>query len=307
MVCRIVPPLIRAFNTLPPTFPSPLAPPLTHIIHSLITTPITPSLRSLWFPPDLPATPPSSTPGTNTGNGRKSTSNPTSTSQSPTITSDSLPSTSSSGTATTTTAGATNTTTSPKPDHAKPGAFDRAMNMLGNAGRRMSSRPTSPMPGYVNNGPNGSSNGNGSGSGSGVGNSVASNMPHFDTLQRAYDLFELSMAYYLPGTSDPDSSSFSSPSSPPNPSSSQPPQPHPRLPRRRPNPPNHAPRQMRPRLHVRAAKTSEMATPKKRGREERRRRIGGKGGYVGAVFEGDGVCEVGEDEGCGGGDVVCLL
>lgn len=31
-------------------------------------------------------------------------------------------------------------------------------------------------------------------------------MPHFDTLQRAYDLFELSLAHHLPGTIDPDSS-----------------------------------------------------------------------------------------------------
>ncbi|KAH9843641.1 guanine nucleotide exchange factor [Rhodofomes roseus] len=45
----ILPPLLRAFNALPPSFPSPLVPPMTHIIHSLITIPVTPSLHSKWF------------------------------------------------------------------------------------------------------------------------------------------------------------------------------------------------------------------------------------------------------------------
>ncbi|PCH41659.1 hypothetical protein WOLCODRAFT_24903 [Wolfiporia cocos MD-104 SS10] len=45
----ILPPLLRAFNTLPPTFPAPLAPPMTHVIHSLITVPVTPSLHPKWF------------------------------------------------------------------------------------------------------------------------------------------------------------------------------------------------------------------------------------------------------------------
>ncbi|KAF8639951.1 hypothetical protein AX17_001201 [Amanita inopinata Kibby_2008] len=45
---RILPPLLRAFNTLPPTFPSPIAPPLTHVIHALITIPVSPNLRPHW-------------------------------------------------------------------------------------------------------------------------------------------------------------------------------------------------------------------------------------------------------------------
>ncbi|TFK56280.1 hypothetical protein OE88DRAFT_728045 [Heliocybe sulcata] len=44
----ILPPLLRAFNTLPPTFPSPIAAPLSHVIHSLITIPVAP-LRAQWL------------------------------------------------------------------------------------------------------------------------------------------------------------------------------------------------------------------------------------------------------------------
>lgn len=58
---RILPPLLRLFNSLPPTFPAPLASPMIHVIHALITIPVTPSLRSKWFPPlSNPASPRSS-------------------------------------------------------------------------------------------------------------------------------------------------------------------------------------------------------------------------------------------------------
>jgi hypothetical protein len=40
---------LRIYQSLPPTFPAPLLPPLTHVIHALITIPITPSLPSIWF------------------------------------------------------------------------------------------------------------------------------------------------------------------------------------------------------------------------------------------------------------------
>lgn len=57
----ILPPLLRLFNSLPPTFPAPLASPMIHVIHALITIPVTPSLRSKWFPPlSNPASPRSS-------------------------------------------------------------------------------------------------------------------------------------------------------------------------------------------------------------------------------------------------------
>jgi len=45
----LLPPLLRTFFTLPPTLPGPISAPLTHVIHALITIPITPSLRSIWF------------------------------------------------------------------------------------------------------------------------------------------------------------------------------------------------------------------------------------------------------------------
>ncbi|KAF5381879.1 hypothetical protein D9757_007588 [Collybiopsis confluens] len=45
----LLPPLLRVYQSLPPTFPIPLVSPLTHVIHALVTIPITPSLLSLWF------------------------------------------------------------------------------------------------------------------------------------------------------------------------------------------------------------------------------------------------------------------
>ncbi|KAJ7880754.1 guanine nucleotide exchange factor synembryn-domain-containing protein [Mycena olivaceomarginata] len=45
----ILPPLLRVFHALPPTFPAPVAAPLTHVIHSLITIPVSPALRAQWF------------------------------------------------------------------------------------------------------------------------------------------------------------------------------------------------------------------------------------------------------------------
>ncbi|KAJ4481036.1 guanine nucleotide exchange factor [Lentinula aciculospora] len=45
----LLPPLLRVYQNLPRTFPIPLVPPLTHVIHALITIPLTPSLISLWF------------------------------------------------------------------------------------------------------------------------------------------------------------------------------------------------------------------------------------------------------------------
>ncbi|KAH7912475.1 guanine nucleotide exchange factor [Hygrophoropsis aurantiaca] len=45
----ILPALLRAFNTLPLSSPSPMVPPMTHIIHALITIPISPSSRFIWF------------------------------------------------------------------------------------------------------------------------------------------------------------------------------------------------------------------------------------------------------------------
>ena len=45
----LLPPLLRVFHGLPPTYPCPISPPLTHVIHSLITIPVTPTLQSTWL------------------------------------------------------------------------------------------------------------------------------------------------------------------------------------------------------------------------------------------------------------------
>ncbi|KAF9452029.1 hypothetical protein P691DRAFT_805838 [Macrolepiota fuliginosa MF-IS2] len=63
----LLPALLRLFTALPPTFPSPIAAPLTHVIHALIGIPVSPSLKGVWFPiaPRSSAnTPKSSTPQT---------------------------------------------------------------------------------------------------------------------------------------------------------------------------------------------------------------------------------------------------
>ncbi|KAJ8473130.1 hypothetical protein ONZ45_g16415 [Pleurotus djamor] len=80
----LLPPLLRAFNALPPTFPAPLAPPLTHVIHALITIPFTSTLRPHWLPPQSP-TPPESSRSSSHRQSTSSHSNPGSGSNSPTI------------------------------------------------------------------------------------------------------------------------------------------------------------------------------------------------------------------------------
>ena len=50
----LLPPLLRVFHNLPPTSPCPITAPLAHVIHSLITIPVTPTLRSTWL--DLQST-----------------------------------------------------------------------------------------------------------------------------------------------------------------------------------------------------------------------------------------------------------
>jgi Guanine nucleotide exchange factor synembryn len=44
-----LPPLLRVFHGLPPTSPCPITPPLAHVIHSLITIPVIPTLQSTWL------------------------------------------------------------------------------------------------------------------------------------------------------------------------------------------------------------------------------------------------------------------
>lgn len=123
MRTSLLPPLLRVFNGLPPTFPCPLAHPLTHVIHALINIPVAP-LASRWFSPD---------------------SSPTST---------------------------------PRPQTSD--KFHKALSALA-PGRRSisSSRPSSPA-------------------------FTASKEPvvRRDTVQRAWDLLDITTAHYVPG--DPD-------------------------------------------------------------------------------------------------------
>lgn len=74
----ILPPLLRTFASLPPTFPCPMAAPLTHVIHALITIPISPNLRPYWFGNSSP----NHTNANNTPKSPKSPSSPTSFSRS---------------------------------------------------------------------------------------------------------------------------------------------------------------------------------------------------------------------------------
>lgn len=143
----ILPPLLRVFNTLPPTFPNPLAAPLTHVIHALITIPIQPSSRSVWIGPAVSSrssssgsSPPTTVKHTISGSTSRSHSPPTSYSKDP-----------------------------------KPGAIDRALSVL-SAGRRSLSRSPSPLPSHA----------------------------HTDVVLRAYDLLDVSLSHYIPGTIDPD-------------------------------------------------------------------------------------------------------
>ncbi|EPS99700.1 hypothetical protein FOMPIDRAFT_1016846 [Fomitopsis schrenkii] len=147
----ILPPLLRAFNALPPSLPSPLVPPMTHIIHSLITIPVTPSLQPKWFQSSRSGSPRSS----------KSRDSPV---QSPPHS---------------TSPSASNSPTLGPSKDAKHSAFDRALSKL-NAGRRSLSlsRSTSPAP-----------------------------FAQVDVLLRAYDLLDVALSYYLPGTTDPDDTS----------------------------------------------------------------------------------------------------
>lgn len=50
----LLPPLLRTFNTLQAGSSSPLAPPLNHVIHALLTIPFTKNLQSTWLPPNTP-------------------------------------------------------------------------------------------------------------------------------------------------------------------------------------------------------------------------------------------------------------
>jgi hypothetical protein len=101
----LLPPLLRAFNSLPLGSPSPLAPPLNHVIHALLAIPFIKSLQTVWLPPNT--------------HGRRSS--PSSSPTSP----------------------ASSTGGSFASDSRHHGAIDRAKSMF-SAGRRSLSRSSSP-------------------------------------------------------------------------------------------------------------------------------------------------------------------
>ncbi|PFH52865.1 hypothetical protein AMATHDRAFT_73987 [Amanita thiersii Skay4041] len=73
----ILPPLLRTFNALPSSSPSPITAPLTHVIHALITIPVSSSLRPYWFGNLPPTSRPSSSPASKPASPRSSSLSPT--------------------------------------------------------------------------------------------------------------------------------------------------------------------------------------------------------------------------------------
>lgn len=116
----LLPPLLRTFSTLPPTFPSPVSAPLTHVIHALITIPIFSSLRPIWF-------------GANTSTqSPRLSGNNSKISATPTQPAESSPS-----------SGSDSPTQVPFPASPKPSTLDRALSVIV-AGRRSLTRSPSP-------------------------------------------------------------------------------------------------------------------------------------------------------------------
>src|SRR5258708_6249217 len=70
----MLPSLLRTFTQLPPTFPSPIAAPLTHVIHALIVIPVSPGLRQHWFGSSPSRSGVSTTPKSTSSSGSRSDS-----------------------------------------------------------------------------------------------------------------------------------------------------------------------------------------------------------------------------------------
>ncbi|KAJ7982787.1 guanine nucleotide exchange factor [Mycena polygramma] len=167
----ILPPLLRVFHALPPTFPAPVAAPLTHVIHSLITIPVSPALRTEWLGSSSGSSSPKGSPKT------KSKSIPVPVVHPPTPRRNDSSSSSRSH----------SPVRSGTPTPPKVSPLDRALSVL-SAGRRTLSRSPSPIP------PSPSS-------------PRASNPTHklpADTLVRAHALLEVSFAHYFPDGTEPD-------------------------------------------------------------------------------------------------------
>ncbi|KAF9008864.1 guanine nucleotide exchange factor [Cyathus striatus] len=116
----LLPALLRVFTSLPPAFPSPIAPPMTHVIHALVAIPATPSLLPLWIGTSGSSSKISSTnsPKSPISQSPQAESSPSSRSDSPTRLTQS-------------------------PSSPKPSTLDRALSVL-SVGRRSLSRSPSP-------------------------------------------------------------------------------------------------------------------------------------------------------------------
>ena len=111
LIHSLLPPLLRAFNSLQAGSSSPLAPPLNHVIHALLTIPFTKNLQPIWLPTTTP---------------RSRRGSPTSGPGSPVSPS-----------------GSSLASDPPREPSRHHGAFDLAKSML-SAGRRSLSRSSSP-------------------------------------------------------------------------------------------------------------------------------------------------------------------
>ncbi|KAL5508603.1 hypothetical protein ACEPAH_6222 [Sanghuangporus vaninii] len=166
-----LPALRRIFLSLPPMSPSPLAPPVTHVLHSLLPIPVDDKLYLTWFPEE----------GTSSGH-----STPRSTNSSPT-TSEPHPRASTSSDSPTS---GSATSKSKEREGGGSGAFDRALHML--TPRLSLSRSPSPVSPVAKDLPEPLIN-------------APPGVPK--VIQRSMDLLDVTMAHYLPGDIDPDDAS----------------------------------------------------------------------------------------------------
>ncbi|KAK1218716.1 hypothetical protein PQX77_018615 [Marasmius sp. AFHP31] len=189
----LLPPLLHVYHSLPPTFPSPLAAPLTHVLHCLIAIPVSEkSLLPLWLGSSQQQ---SISPHTNsssysrplsmaisTSSGRPATSYGRLPPQHPPTSRHSIDAPPSPVTTTfngpsiitpPTSSGKPGNTTPPKQT-----TLDRALSVL-SAATGKHRRSPSPLPAAILKGT--------------------------DVVQRTQDLLEVSFAHYMPGCVEPDS------------------------------------------------------------------------------------------------------
>lgn len=121
MSLSLIIPLLRTFNAMPPSHPAPLTSPMTHLVHVLVSIPVTPANKSRWFSPLSNASSPRSISKAITPSGSPAPDSPISRSDSPPA-------------------------SSKESKESKPGALDRAFSKL--AVRKTSSR-SSTLPSNV--------------------------------------------------------------------------------------------------------------------------------------------------------------